>query len=147
MATTDLPFDIRTGLPRYELSDPLEHLQTLLNEQNIDIESLDRRGLNEGIVSGGFEPHQLRAITALVDNDPTQGINSATVRNLNDTFDKDLETSNPNYIFRKDITTVNNRNLIREGNLQYSRERDFFVVPPAVDTNQQILDLLREKSK
>ena len=42
--TTDIPYDISTGDQRFELEEPLSKLQTMLNMQNVDIESLDVRG-------------------------------------------------------------------------------------------------------
>lgn len=144
--TTDLPFDVRTGEPRYELEDPLERLQTRLNERNIDVESLDLRGdsMSRSIFSG-FEPKELQLITGIVDGNPEQTIPSSSVRDLNDKFDKDLDNSDPNYIFRSDLRTRNNRDLIRMGNFQFAKERDFFVTPPPVDIQQKIFDMLRQR--
>lgn len=145
MATTDLPYDIRTGEPRYGLEDPLERLQTMLNKQNIDIDSLDKRGEGNDILFRGIEPKQLQLITGFVNEDPRYNIKSSNVRDLNDFFDKDLKTNNPNYIFRDDIRTRDNRNTVRTGIQNFAAERDFFVTPPAVDTQQKIFELLKNK--
>jgi hypothetical protein len=147
MATTDLPTDIRTGLPRYELEEPLEHLQTMLNRRNVDIESLDIRGEGQDrrrmdVHFKGRESRELQTITGIVDGDPEMTIRSNSVRDLNDKFDFDMSTNNPNYIFRADVRTTDNVNTIRQGNTSFAEARDMFVVPPPVDSQQKIFELL-----
>jgi hypothetical protein len=139
----DLPYDINTGDPRYELEEPLERLQTMLNNKNVNIESLDIRGNSQDIRFAGFESKQLQTITNFVNEDPEYLIKSNRVRDLNDKFDKTLNTSNPNYIFKDDVVSRNNINTIRGGNASYAKWRDLLVVPPPVDTQQKIFELLQ----
>ena len=143
IATTDLPTDITTGDTRYEMLEPLDKLQTMLNMKNVDIESLDERGTSQDAMFRGFEPRQLQLITGYVDNNPEMDIRSSQVKDLNDKFDKNLDNSNPNYIFRDDMRTRNNVNVIRTGNASYARERDLFVTPPPKDIQQKIFEMLR----
>jgi hypothetical protein len=143
MATSDLPRNYLTGEPRYELEDPLERLQTMLNRENIDIESLDRRGPASDRVLAGTEDRELRYIKSLVDANPEYDITSARVNDLNDYFDKDISTNNPNYIFRDDRRTRNNVDTIRRGIQSFVKDRDLYVTPPATDTQTQILELLK----
>lgn len=145
MSITDLPYNINTGNPYYELEDPLVRLQTSMNERNVDVESLDERSSSNDIMFRGREPAELQLITGYIDEDPEQKIRSRSVKDLNDFFDKDLDTSDPNYIFRSDLRTRNNVDLIRQGNASFARDRDLYVVPPAVDTQSKILELLKEK--
>ena len=144
MATTDLPTNFNTGSPFYELEDPLERLSTMMNKRNIDIESLDQRGIHQNVMFRGFEPRELQTITNFVDMNPKQNIMSSHVRDLNDLFNKDLDTSNPNYIFRDDVTTRNNIGTIQKGIQSFVKDRDLFVVPPSANTQQKILDLLKK---
>ena len=143
MATTDIPNDINTGEPRYELEEPLERLQSLLNQKNVDIESLDIRGEGQGIMFR-TKPKELRMMIDITNENPEYVIKSSGVRDLNDKFDKTLINSNPNYIFRNDMTTRNNRNLIKTGIRNFASERDFFVSPQPLDTQQKIFDLLKK---
>jgi hypothetical protein len=53
-----------------------------------------------------------------------------------------MDNSNPNYIFRGDVFSRNNRNLIQVGNANFAKERDFLITPPPIDTQQQIFELL-----
>ena len=145
MSVTDLPFDSRTGTPFYELDEPLEKLQVMLNKKNIDVETLDTRSGSNYASFIGYEPRELKLITSYVDSNPEQTINSGSVRDLNELFDKDLKTNNPNYIFRDDQITRNNINTIRQGNQSFAKERDLFVVPPPINAQQQIIDLLKKK--
>lgn len=145
MATTDLPTDIRTGLPRYELENPLERLQTMLNSQNIDIESMDMRGQ----VHTEVEEKEMRVnelsfgrIEGIVDRNPQMTIPSNSVRDLNQRFDRTMVNSNPNYIFRDDIRSRDNVNTIRMGNASFAKARDLLVVPPPIDAQQKIFELL-----
>lgn len=144
MATSDLPRNYLTGEPRYELEDPLERLQTMLNRENIDIESLDRRGPASDRVLAGTEDRELKYIKSLVDANPEYDITSARVNDLNDYFDKDISTNNPNYIFRDDRRTRNNVDTIRRGIQSFVKDRDLYVVPPSTDTQTQILELLKK---
>ena len=139
---TDLPFDVNTGEPRYGLEEPLQHLQTMLNQSNIDIETLDVRGAGQSVRFAGFEQPELQKITNIVDHDPEMKIRSGAVRNLNDKFDINLDTSDPNFIFRGDRMTRNNVALIQRGNESFVRDRDMFTSPPPVDNQQKIFDLL-----
>jgi len=141
--TTDLPYDITTGDQRFEEEEPLSKLQSMLNMKNIDIESLDVRGEGQDAMFKGFEPRQLQLITGIVDADPELDIRSSQVRDLNDRFDKNLDNSNPNYIFRDDVRTRNNVNTIRTGNAEFAKQRDLFVTPPPVDVQQKIFEMLR----
>lgn len=143
MATTDLPNDINTGEPRYELEEPLERLQSMLNKKNIDIESLDIRGKGGGVMFRK-KPKELRLMTDITNENPQYTIKSSGVRNLNEQFDKTLVNSDPNYIFRNDIMTKNNRNLVRTGIKNFASERDFFITPPPIDTQKKIYDLLKK---
>lgn len=145
MATSDLPRNYITNQPRYELEDPLDRLQNMLNRENIDVESLDRRGPASDRVMAGTEDRQLEHITRLTDANPEFNITSARVNDLNDYFDKDISNNNPNYIFRDDRTTRNNINTIRTGIQSYVKDRDLFTTPPNKDTQSQILELLRKK--
>jgi hypothetical protein len=150
MATSDLPTDIRTGLPRYELEEPLEHLQTMLNRRNVDIESLDIRGEGQDrtrmdVQFMGREPKELQIITGIVNGNPEMDIKSNSVRDLNEKFDFDMKNNNPNYIFRDDIQTRDNVNTIRQGNKSFAEARDMFVVPPAINTQQNIFELLQSR--
>lgn len=142
----DLPFDINTGEIRYELEEPLEKLQVMLNKQNINIESLDRRSESQDIMYSGIDSKQLRLINSFIDVDPKQTIKSNSVRNLNDFFDKDLKNNNPNYIFRDDLYSHNNVNTIRQGNKSFAYHRDLLVTPPPIDTHTKILELLQKKN-
>ena len=143
IATTDLPTDITTGDTRFEMLEPLDKLQTMLNMKNVDIESLDERGESQDTMFRGFEPRQLQLITGYVDNNPEMEIRTSQVKDLNDRFDKNLDNSNPNYIFRDDMRTRNNVNVIRTGNASYARERDLFVTPPPKDIQQRIFEMLK----
>jgi len=143
IATTDLPTDITTGDTRFEMLEPLDKLQTMLNMKNVDIESLDERGESQDAMFRGFEPRQLQLITGYVDNNPEMEIRTSQVKDLNDRFDKNLDNSNPNYIFRDDMRTRNNVNVIRTGNASYARERDLFVTPPPKDIQQRIFEMLK----
>ena len=60
----DLPININNGQPRYELEDPLDRLQTLLNENDIDIESLDIRDNEDSVMFkiSGFRDNELKNI-------------------------------------------------------------------------------------
>lgn len=141
--TTDLPTDIRTGEARYELEEPLQKLQSMLNMKNIDIESLDIRGEGQGIMFRK-QPKDLRMMIDITNKNPKYTIKSSGVRDLNQQFDKTMDNSNPNYIFRSDTKTKNNRNLVRTGISNFARERDFFTSPPPKDTQQKIFDLLQK---
>ena len=143
IATTDIPINMITGDTQFGLLEPLDKLQTMLNMRNVDIESLDERGESQDTMFRGFEPRQLQLITGYVDNNPEMDIRSNQVRDLNDKFDKDLDNSNPNYIFRDDMRTRNNVNVVRTGNASYARERDLFVTPPPIDIQQKIFEMLR----
>lgn len=145
IVTSDLPTNIFSGDLSYELEQPLEKLQTMLNIRNVDIETLDERGVSQDVAFRGIESKQLQTITGLTDNNPEMKIRSNQVRDLNDKFDKELDNSNPNYIFRSDRFTHNNRDLIRRGNSAFAGERDFFTTPPPVNTQQKIFELLQEK--
>jgi len=147
MATTDIPTSRMTGEIQYELEQPLDRLQNMLNRKNIDIDSLDMRGEGHDVMFRGYDPRELQVITGIVNNDPELDIRSSSVRDLNDIFDKNMDNSNPNYIFRGDVFSRNNRNLIREGNANFGRERDFLTTPPAIDTQQQIFELLSRQSR
>ena len=143
MATSDLPYDFNTGDRRYQLEEPLEHLQSMLNKKNVDIESLDIRGLSNDIQYNGIEPHELRLITGHVDADPEMKIRSSNVRNLNTRFDFDMTNDNPNYIFRDDVFTRNNVNTIRTGNASFAKARDLFVTPPPIDSSNKLFELVQ----
>lgn len=145
MATTDIPTSRLSGQIQYELEQPMDRLQNMLNDKNIDIDSLDMRGEGHDVLFEGYEPRELQVITGIVDGDPEMDIKSSSVRDLNDRFDKNMDTSNPNYIFRGDVFSRNNRNLIRNGNVSFVKERDFLTTPPAIDTQQKIFELLRDK--
>ena len=145
MATSDLPRNYITNEPRYELEDPLDRLQNMLNRENIDIESLDVRGPASDRVMAGTGNRQLEHITRLTDANPEFNITSARVNDLNDYFDKDISNNNPNYIFRDDRTTRNNINTIRTGIQSFVTDRDLFTTPPSKDTQSQILELLKKK--
>lgn len=142
--TSDLPIDIRTDETRYELEDPLEKLQAMLNKNNIDIESLDMRGTGQDIMFRGVEPKELQVIMGYVDGNPKQEIRSKHVKDLNDMFDKNLINADPNYIFRDDIITRNNISTIQRSNQTYARDRDLYIVPPPKDTQQKIFELLKK---
>jgi hypothetical protein len=141
--TTDLPYDVSSGDVSFDLDEPLSRLQTMLNMKNIDIESLDMRGEGQDAMFKGFEPRELQKITGFVNNNPEMDIKSAQVRDLNDKFDKNLDNSNPNYIFRDDLRTRNNVNIIKMGNMAFARERDMFVTPPPKDIQQKIFEMLK----
>lgn len=143
MSITDVPISRLSGEIQYELQQPMDKLQNMLNDRNIDIESLDMRGEGHDVLFRGYEPRELQVITGIVNGDPQMGIKSASVRDLNDRFDKNMDTSNPNYIFRDDTRTRNNRDIIRNGNASFARERDFLTTPPPVDVQQQIFELLK----
>lgn len=143
VATTDMPTNMITGDTQFGLLEPLDKLQTMLNMRNVDVESLDERGESQDAMFRGFEPRQLQLITGYVDNNPEMDIRSNQVRDLNDKFDKDLDNSNPNYIFRDDMRTRNNVNVVRTGNASYARERDLFVTPPPIDIQQKIFEMLK----
>jgi len=118
----------------------------MLNKRNIDIESLDVRGNHQNVMFNGFEPRQLQIITGFVDENPEQTIKSSQVRDLNDFFDKNLDTSNPNYIFRDDVRTRNNIGTIQTGIQSFVKDRDLFVVPPPQDTQTKIFELLQNRN-
>ena len=150
----DLPIDFQTGRPIYALDDPLSRMQTRLNEQGIDIESLDERGDHVGERLSGIEPHQLELIRGYIDNDPQQRISSSSVRNLNDMFDKSLmppgliqtaeSDGRPAFIFPGDMQSRNNVKLMQTANQSYARNRDMLVTPPPIDIQQQIFDQRRQ---
>jgi hypothetical protein len=145
MATYDVPYDLTSGDPRFDLIEPLERLQTLLNEKNVDIESLDARTESMEQIIRGFEPMDLQKMIGMVDNQPEMTIPSSSVRDLNERFDKNLDNSNPNFIFRDDVITRNNINTIRNGNASFARSRDIYITPPPKDVQQKIFELLKSK--
>jgi len=140
----DLPIDIFTGMPRFELEEPLDRLQVLLNNKNIDIDNLDMRGDEDRInIEMGARPNkQLNIITNFVDADPDLRINSRAVRDLNEKFDKTLINSNPQFIFSTDLETRNNIQTIRSGISNFVKNRDIFVTPPPPDIQSKIFELL-----
>jgi hypothetical protein len=142
MATTDIPTSRLTGEIQYELEQPMDILQNMLNKKNIDIDSLDMRGAGFDVMFKGYEPRELQVITGMINNNPELNIKTSSVRDLNDKFDKNMDNSNPNYIFRGDVFSRNNRSLIQVGNANFAKERDFLTTPPAIDTQQQIFELL-----
>jgi hypothetical protein len=142
MATTDIPTNRMTGEIQYELEQPMDVLQNMLNKKNIDIDSLDMRGEGFDVMFRGYDSKELQVITGMVNSDPELDIKSSSVRDLNDRFDKNLDNSNPNYIFRGDVFSRNNRSLIQVGNSNFAKERDFLTTPPPIDTQQQIFELL-----
>lgn len=144
MATYDVPYDLTSGDPRFDLIEPLERLQTMLNEKNIDIESLDARTESMEQIIRGFEPMDLQKMIGITDSDPELTIPSSAVRDLNERFDKDLDNSDPNFIFRDDMRTRNNINTIRTGNDSFARNRDLYVTPPPKDVQQKIFELLKQ---
>lgn len=143
----DLPKDYFTGEPIFELEEPLERLNTMLMRQLPDqqISDLDDRSENLGVLFNRIKPAELQTITGFIDRDPKQRIKSSSVRDLNDKFDFNMDSSDPNFIFRGDLKTRNNVDLIRQGNLSFAKERDLFVVPPPKDIQQSILDILEKK--
>lgn len=141
--TSDLPIDVSTGDISFGLDEPLQRLQVMLNERNIDIDSLDERGMHGDVLMRGYEPKQLQRITNFVDEDPELKIKSSQVKDLNDYFDKNLDNSDPNFIFRDDRITRNNVGIIQQGNASYVKDRDLYVVPPPPDVQQKIFELLR----
>ena len=141
--TTDLPTDYASGDTLFDLEDPLSRLQTMLNQKNVDIDSLDLRGEGQDTLFRGFEPHQLRLITGVVDGNPEMDIKSNSVRDLNDKFDKNIDTSDPNYIFRSDVFTRNNVATIQRGNQAFAKDRDLYIVPPPVDSQNKMFELLK----
>lgn len=146
MATTDLPTNINTGDPFYELEDPLDRLQAELTKHNVTIESLDQRGGNHvNVMYNGYEPKELQTITSYVNENPEYTIKSNQVKDLNDYFDTELDTSNPNYIFRTDLKTRNNIGTVRTGISSFVQDRDLFITPPPIDTQQKILELLKQQ--
>ena len=148
MATTDIPTSRMTGEIQYELEQPLDQLQNMLNRKNIDIDSLDMRGEGFDVMFRGYDARELQVITGFVNSDPELNIRSSSVRDLNDRFDKNMDNSNPNYIFRGDVFSRNNRSLMQVANANFAKERDFLTTPPAIDTQQQIFELLsREREE
>jgi len=146
MATTDLPTNINTGDPFYEMTEPLDMLQAELTSKNVTIDSLDTRGVSlDTVMYNGYEPRELQKITSFINENPQNNIRSSQVKDLNDYFDKNLDTSNPNYIFRTDLQTRNNIRTIRNGIQSYVASRDMFVTPPPLDTQQKILELLKKQ--
>lgn len=144
--TTDLPTNINTGDPFYEMVEPLDRLQAELTAKNVTIDSLDMRGSSlDTIMYNGYEPMELQKITSMVNENPEYNIRSSQVKDLNDYFDINLDTSNPNYIFRSDLMTRNNIGTIRRGIQSYVADRDIFVTPPPIDTQQKILELLKKQ--
>ena len=73
MSITDLPYNINTGNPYYELEDPLVRLQTNMNNENIDVESLDERGTSNDVMFRGREPAELQLITGYIEFGSTTG--------------------------------------------------------------------------
>jgi len=142
----DLPINIHTGSQRFELEEPLDKLQTLLNDKNIDIDTLDVRDNPEkvSIAMSGYEDPDLQVITNYVDNDPELRIKSRDVKDLNDKFDKNLINNNPQFIFSTDLTTRNNIQTIRNGITAFVKNRDMFITPPPQDIQQKIFDLLKK---
>lgn len=142
--TSDLPQDVRTLSPYFALDDPLTRLQVMLNEKNIDVDNLDERVDNHGLVSlkGYPEERQQAAMRAAVNRNPEQTITSRGVRDLNERFDVDLDNSNPQFIFKENLRSGNNVRLIQTSNQSYSHDRDLYAIPPPKDVQQQILNLL-----
>ena len=142
--TSDLPEDVRTLSPYFALDDPLTKLQVMLNERNIDVDNLDERVDNVGLVSlkGYPEEKEQAAMRMAVSRNPTQTITSRGVRDLNDRFDVDLDNSNPQFIFKDNMRRGNNIRLLQASNQSYANNRDMFTIPPPKDVQQRMLDLL-----
>ena len=145
MATTDLPWNVDAGEPMYNLEEPLEMLQTMLNQKNIDIESMDMRGAAHEDFEFGEEPRQLKLITQFTSQNPEMDIRSARVRDLNDKFDFEMDSSDPNWIFRDDLVTRSSVATIQRGNQSFAQARDQLITPPPIDTQQKIFELLQAK--
>ena len=144
--TSDLPEDERTLSPYFALNDPLTMLQVMLNERNIDVENLDERVDNHGLVSlkGYRRDHEQAAMEASIQRNPKQRITSQAVRDLNDRYHKTLANDNPQFIFSSDLKTGNNVHLLQESNQSFAKSRDMFVIPPPKDVQSRILDLLQQ---
>jgi len=144
--TSDLPEDVRTLSPYFALDDPLTKLQVMLNERNIDVDNLDERVDNVGLVSlkGYPEEKEQAAMRMAIDRNPEQTITSRGVRDLNSRFDVNLDNSDPQFIFKDSARSGNNINLIQTSNQSYARNRDMFTVPPPKDVQQRMLDLLSQ---
>ena len=142
--TSDLPEDVRTLSPYFALDDPLTKLQVMLNARNIDIDNLDERVDNTGLVSlkGYPEEKEQAAMRMAMNRNPTQTITSRGVRDLNDRFDVNLDNSNPAFIFKDNMRSGNNVRLIQTSNQTYTTNRDMYTVPPPKDVQQRMLDLL-----
>jgi len=142
--TSDLPEDVRTLSPYFALDDPLTKLQVMLNARNIDIDNLDERVDNTGLVSlkGYPEEKEQAAMRMAMSRNPTQTITSRGVRDLNDRFDVNLDNSNPAFIFKDNMRSGNNIRLIQTSNQTYTTNRDMYTVPPPKDVQQRMLDLL-----
>ena len=142
--TSDLPEDVRTLSPYFALDDPLTKLQVMLNARNIDIDNLDERVDNTGLVSlkGYPEEKEQAAMRMAMSRNPTQTITSRGVRDLNDRFDVNLDNSNPAFIFKDNMRSGNNIRLIQTSNQTYTANRDMYTVPPPKDVQQRMLDLL-----
>ena len=142
--TSDLPEDVRTLSPYFALDDPLTKLQVMLNERNIDVDNLDERVDNVGLVSlkGYPEEKEQAAMRMAVDKNPTQTITSRGVSDLNERFDVDLDNSNPQFIFKDNMRSGNNIRLLQASNQSYANNRDMFTIPPPKDVQQRMLDLL-----
>jgi len=142
--TSDLPEDVRTLSPYFALDDPLTKLQVMLNARNIDIDNLDERVDNTGLVSlkGYPEEKEQAAMRMAMNRNPTQTITSRGVRDLNDRFDVNLDNSNPAFIFKDNMRSGNNIRLIQTSNQTYTANRDMYTVPPPKDVQQRMLDLL-----
>lgn len=145
----DLPKNIFSGDTRFELEEPLDRLQTLLNNKNIDVDNLDLRGDDDKttIEIGGFSDPELNIITNFVDADPELRIKSRDVRDLNEKFDKNLINNNPMFIFSTDLETRNNIQTIRTGINSFVTNRDMFITPPTPDIQQKIFELLSKNEK
>lgn len=142
---TDLPFNSDTLNPAFEIEEPLQRLQTLLNRQNIDIDNLDDRVDNDMFVNKKESPHTLTSIKNDIESNPMQKLTSKNIGDLNDRYYASLDNSNPSFIFSTDFRTRNNIGLIRNSNQTYSIERDMYAIPPPVDIQQKIYELLSTK--
>jgi len=144
--TTDLPINQETLDPNFDVSEPLQVLQTMLNRRNIDIDSLDDRGVHNEVLIRGRDPKELELMIGSINRNPQQSlITSRAVRTVNEKYYKSLYNSNPMFILPADMRTHNNVPNVRKSNQSFAFHRDIFAIPPPIDVQQRIFNLLSQR--
>jgi len=140
--TIDLPTNVDTLNPNFELNDPLEMLNTALDDTDFNIHELDDRTRGMQILLPRDDDRELSLLLDDINKNPKQRISSSNVRDLNDRFHKSLDNSNPMFILNGDMRTRTNIELIQRSNKSFAHDRDLYKIAPEKDIQQKILEKL-----